>query len=104
MFPHFFGAAELARARANLDGCWRNLYRRTDPIGGPVFTLDLAAWTCGKSATSTTDSVDVRLIDPEFAMPPGEFEDLAPRGHSDYFHDAMFPTTITRVAECIPAK
>ncbi|MFD7551116.1 hypothetical protein [Streptomyces sp. NPDC059816] len=34
-FPSCFGSAALADLHRDVD-CWRNLYRRTDPIGGPV--------------------------------------------------------------------
>ncbi|MFJ8199452.1 hypothetical protein [Streptomyces sp. NPDC096152] len=34
-FPAHFGAAALSALHHDVD-CWRNLYRRTDPIGGPV--------------------------------------------------------------------
>lgn len=34
-FPAYFGPAELASLHREAD-CWRNLYRLTDPIGGPV--------------------------------------------------------------------
>ncbi|MFE5813894.1 hypothetical protein ACFQ6S_10880 [Streptomyces sp. NPDC056479] len=34
-FPAHFGTAALASLHAEVD-CWRNLYRVTDPIGGPV--------------------------------------------------------------------
>ncbi|KAB2971326.1 hypothetical protein F8R89_04265 [Streptomyces sp. SS1-1] len=34
-FPAHFGPDALASLHADVD-CWRNLYRRTDPIGGPV--------------------------------------------------------------------
>lgn len=112
LFPHFFGSRELEDLHRKLAGCWRNLHRRTDPIGGPVFTLDAAAWTCCPQVPTSTPStvppelrdVDVPLVDPEFAMPLGEFEDVAPRGHSDYFHDARFAATITSMAGCVQAK
>jgi hypothetical protein len=102
LFPHFFGVSELNKVRQTVGGCWRNLYRRSDPIGGPIFTVDAAAWTCGRESTETGDPLDVRLIDPEFAIPPGELVDLKPRGHSDYFHDAIFSATVTELAECAP--
>lgn len=35
-FPAYFGPDEVARLRDDLL-IWRNLHRRTDPIGGPVF-------------------------------------------------------------------
>ncbi|MFJ8145819.1 hypothetical protein ACIQ6R_12170 [Streptomyces sp. NPDC096048] len=34
-FPAHFGPAELSSLHEEVD-CWRNLYRRTDPIGGPM--------------------------------------------------------------------
>ncbi|MFJ9626969.1 hypothetical protein ACIRU8_04625 [Streptomyces sp. NPDC101175] len=34
-FPAHFGPAALSRLHQEVD-CWRNLYRLTDPIGGPV--------------------------------------------------------------------
>ncbi|MET9972312.1 hypothetical protein ABZZ80_42125, partial [Streptomyces sp. NPDC006356] len=34
-FPAHFGPAALASLHAEVD-CWRNLYRVTDPIGGPI--------------------------------------------------------------------
>ncbi|MFH9429415.1 hypothetical protein ACH4JZ_14145 [Streptomyces sp. NPDC017615] len=34
-FPAHFGPAALAALHHDI-GCWRNLHRRTDPIGGPV--------------------------------------------------------------------
>lgn len=34
-FPAHFGRAALASLHEEID-CWRNLYRETDPIGGPV--------------------------------------------------------------------
>ncbi|WP_405568098.1 hypothetical protein [Streptomyces sp. NBC_01167] len=34
-FPAYFGPAALRELRGELD-CWRNLWRVTDPIGGPV--------------------------------------------------------------------
>lgn len=34
-FPAYFGAAALRDLRRDID-CWRNLWRQTDPIGGPL--------------------------------------------------------------------
>ncbi|MFD1661683.1 hypothetical protein ACFSL4_26660 [Streptomyces caeni] len=34
-FPAYFGPASLSSLHREVD-CWRNLFRRTDPIGGPI--------------------------------------------------------------------
>ncbi|MET8560211.1 hypothetical protein ABZV75_06245 [Streptomyces flaveolus] len=39
-FPAHFGPPALAALHHDID-CWRNLYRRTDPIGGPVRVPDV---------------------------------------------------------------
>jgi hypothetical protein len=63
---------------------WRNLYRPTDPIGGPVF-LDPDAGTCAE------DQVDWNLKDPVAAEPlPGDTCCPPALGHSDYFVDPEF--------------
>ncbi|MET9963593.1 hypothetical protein ABZ128_31730 [Streptomyces sp. NPDC006326] len=36
-FPAYFGAGPLTALHGEVD-CWRNLWRATDPIGGPVLT------------------------------------------------------------------
>ncbi len=35
-FPAYFGGNTLRQLEARLGGRWRNLYRETDPIGGPI--------------------------------------------------------------------
>src|SRR6185369_14746630 len=57
------GAAERATWR------WRNLYRRSDPIGGAVFVDRPPVWS---SARADTDDVDRPLLDPVFARSPGD--------------------------------
>jgi hypothetical protein len=76
-----------------LDGRWRNLYRRTDPIGGPVLARD-----------GTPGGVDTRLVDPAFAKDPDEFSWPKTRGHSDYPHDPRFAAAVGEVAGTIPKK
>jgi len=37
-FPAYFDLTTLGELRDRVGGRWRNLYRQTDPIGGPVET------------------------------------------------------------------
>jgi hypothetical protein len=63
---------------------WRNLYRPTDPIGGPIF-LNPAPGSCGEN------QVDWNLKDPVAAEPlPGDTCCPPALGHSDYFVDQEF--------------
>ncbi len=67
------------------DWPWRNLYRRSDPIGG---------WVLAEmDAASGTDSFDQRLIDPVFDRQPGDLAWPAALGHSDYWADPRFRAT-----------
>ncbi len=102
VFPHFFGLDSLRQADDLLDGRWRNLYRRTDPIGGPVFTLDREGFTCAPADPQPDGEVDIRLRDPLYERQEGEFLYPIARGHSDYFHDSRFAVTVTAVADTIP--
>ncbi|MGW2459816.1 hypothetical protein ACWC2M_12390 [Streptomyces sp. NPDC001761] len=79
-FPAHFGPPALAALHHDID-CWRNLYRRTDPIGGPVRVPD-----------DTCPDVDHEPLRDPLAY--GRTPDLplpAPiLGHSDYQSDPAF--------------
>jgi RsiW-degrading membrane proteinase PrsW (M82 family) len=69
-FPAYFGPEEVSALRDKLPAPggltgWRNFYRRTDPIGGPVF------------ADTTTPENDTEVGDP-FAGPAEELGDACP--------------------------
>jgi hypothetical protein len=66
---------------------WRNLYRRSDPIGGAVFVDRPPVWS---SARADPDDVDRPLLDPMFARFPGDPCSPPIRGHSNYFADPAF--------------
>jgi hypothetical protein len=80
-FPAHFGPAALSALHEDID-CWRNLYRLTDPIGGPV---RLSGDSCGPEVDRPP------LADP---LAYGRTEDHplpAPvLGHSDYQADPAF--------------
>ncbi|MBL7260286.1 hypothetical protein [Paractinoplanes lichenicola] len=91
-FPAYFGPAVLERtARLLLRGepdpghknvPWRNLYRNSDPIGGAVFGAD---------------PIDVLLLDPIFAKPPGDTAYPATLGHSHYPDDSHWAEVVKMV-------
>ncbi|MDQ1710724.1 MAG: hypothetical protein QOE45_174 [Frankiaceae bacterium] len=87
-FPHYFGAESLRDVDRVLGGRWRNLYRLTDPIGGPLFPPERA-------------DQDLRFTDPAFAKEAYEFTWPRSRAHSGYPHDPRFAETITSVADSL---
>lgn len=84
-FPAYLGVAELEALRDRVPW-WRNLWRRTDPIGGPV----------------ELPGVDVELPDPEsFGRPPGDPAYPPIRGHSNYLQDPAYATLATDATAAI---
>ncbi|MFF8911241.1 hypothetical protein [Streptomyces olivaceoviridis] len=79
-FPAHFGPPALAALHHDID-CWRNLYRRTDPIGGPVRVPD-----------DTSADVDHEpLRDPlAYGRTPDHPLPAPILGHSDYQTDPAF--------------
>ncbi|MFJ5029830.1 hypothetical protein ACIQB5_17255 [Streptomyces sp. NPDC088560] len=79
-FPAHFGPPALAALHHDV-ACWRNLYRRTDPIGGPVRVPD-----------DTTPEVDHGpLRDPlAYGRTPDHPLPAPILGHSDYQADPDF--------------
>ncbi|MEU7359824.1 hypothetical protein, partial [Streptomyces olivaceoviridis] len=86
-FPAHFGPPALAALHHDID-CWRNLYRRTDPIGGPVRVPD-----------DTSPDVDHEpLRDPlAYGRTPDHPLPAPILGHSDYQTDPAF----TRERACL---
>jgi hypothetical protein len=79
-FPAHFGPAALASLREEVD-CWRNLYRRTDPIGGPM-----------RLTGDSGPAVDRAPLKDPLTYGRTELHPLpAPvLGHSDYQADPVF--------------
>jgi hypothetical protein len=91
-FPEYFSPTALHRAGSFLLGVtdtprdmwpWRNLYRRSDPIGGKLFHRYPVR-------EGDTNDVDRQLVDPAFARAPGDTCDPPSCGHSNYYSDPAF--------------
>jgi hypothetical protein len=80
---------------------WRNLYRPSDYIGGPVFRAYAAVeFQQGDNpAVGDHSDIDRQLIDPTFAPPDGDLAWPVTRGHSNYFADRAFPASRTKVLD-----
>lgn len=102
-FPAYFGPAVLTRTADLLlggradpghqDTPWRNLFRRSDPIGGAVFGVD------SYSVADSVDPVDTLLVDPAFGKQPGDISYPRTLGHSYYPDDQGWPAAIAAVKE-----
>jgi hypothetical protein len=88
-FPHFYGLPVLRWTGQRYDDRWINLYRLSDPIGGPA-----AAPVGGAPAYRP----DLRLRDPAYDTPPYAFKAPRARGHSDYFDDAAYGDAVSLLA------
>ncbi|RJL34049.1 hypothetical protein [Bailinhaonella thermotolerans] len=87
-FPAYFGPSALAAVRDAVDGRWHNLYRLSDPIGGPVLhDRDPFA------PTPVTDPVDRYLWDPAREPLPGGGRPPC-HGHSSYFEDPVYRVSL----------
>lgn len=105
-FPAYFGAAEVVALRDKLSHPpddlvgWRNFYRRTDPIGGPVFSL------------TDTPQCDTELADP-FPGPAADIGNDTPplerdappwlqvAGHSHYMQEPELKAWLRRVRKAL---
>ncbi|MFU8852823.1 hypothetical protein ACNAW0_17820 [Micromonospora sp. SL1-18] len=61
LYPAYLGDQRLCELGDRLDWRWHNLWRDTDPIGGPLFDHTRGAQPSGDPAAR---SVDIRLRDP----------------------------------------
>jgi hypothetical protein len=115
-FPGYVNAPLLRWLLRTLDGRWLNLYRDTDPVGGPVLSwhrsseADGLPWTStrltGEGQETADDGIGAhgvrccgrewRLLDPAVVDPrrrpwPGS------RGHSDIPADVVWPYAVDAV-------
>jgi hypothetical protein len=107
LFPAYFGLDALQDAGAFLidkrkpaygpadrqQWPWRNLYRSSDPIGGPVFV----DYPVAEPGCVDHDDIDEGLIDPVFAKAPGDGSYPQTFGHSGYPDDATYAAAVERI-------
>ncbi|MFI6033342.1 hypothetical protein ACIBBD_04005 [Streptomyces sp. NPDC051315] len=98
-FPAHFGPAALNALHEDVD-CWRNLYRLTDPIGGPV---RLSGDACGPEVDREP------LADPlEYGRTDHHPLPAPVLGHSDYQADPAFAEErerlLVRLSSVVPAQ
>jgi hypothetical protein len=88
-FPAHFGPEALGRLHREVD-CWRNLYRRTDPIGGPV--LVEAADPDGPPGCPPCSPVDREALKDPLSLGRTAAHPLPSPilGHGDYQADPVF--------------
>jgi hypothetical protein len=123
LFPAFIGFVQLGVLyRDHLGGRWRNLYRWTDPLGGPVLAWPPDAlpgpatreWvTIGDPGAPAVPArrredgawaagSDIRLPDPDRVVrAPGK--PLSPlRGHGYYVDDPVYSAVVVDLAGTVP--
>jgi hypothetical protein len=103
-FPAYFGLRVLRQLADDLtaDGGlprWRNLWRRSDHVGGAV---DVEPWQAMDPDLPVCGPTDLRLADPVYAV-PGDPADPAPRRHSGYQADPEFQRAVAELAELLPS-
>lgn len=91
LFPSFVGFAAIRDTFNDLGERWINIYRGTDPLGGPVLDRLHA-------------ERDVRWPDPDVIAQTPRRPRSSLRGHSDYYADPEFDSIVAKVASLTPAS
>ncbi|WP_166026957.1 hypothetical protein [Streptomyces chilikensis] len=105
-FPAHFGPEALHRLHQEVD-CWRNLHRRTDPIGGPVLVGD--ADTATPPGGPPCSSVDREPLKDPLSLGRTAAHPLPSPvlGHGDYQADPVFAeeraALLARLPKGLPA-
>jgi hypothetical protein len=93
--PAYFGEDVLREIGDRVDWRWRNLWRDTDPVGGPIFHAD-----GGSSAGEPTRHVDVRLRDPR-GVTVEPYDTVPPpiQRHWEYHTDPAYAEAIRKLVQ-----
>jgi hypothetical protein len=82
-FPAYFSVATLNTLFERVHDCWYNLYRETDPIGGPV----------------RMPGVDLLVAIP-MQRPPGDTVYPPIENHSNYTKEPLYKTALDTLEGC----
>src|SRR5690625_3843277 len=94
-FPAYFGPQSFADLQRRASG-WRNLWRRSDSIGGPV---RLHSDPEDRGSALTVVAPEEPLTDPvSYGAPPGEARRPEILGHSSYTDDPGYAEALWRVS------
>ncbi|MCU1676555.1 MAG: putative integral rane protein [Frankiales bacterium] len=107
MFPAYFGPTALGDLAGGLRTSsgvrWRNLWRATDPIGGPIAGPTADDGTPLAPPAPALAGIDVRLAkDPALLQVPGDIDEPSPDRHSDYGRDAGFAASVAELGALLP--
>jgi hypothetical protein len=104
-FPAYFSVTLLADLAGTLTGGdgtrWRNLWRTSDYLGGPLERGPLPG-DPRVGAASPLAGTDVRLTDPRYDDWPGDLTPPAIRRHSGYPADPRFREEVATLAGMVP--
>jgi hypothetical protein len=101
-FPAYFGTDALAALAASLSWPqrgpvrWRNLWRLSDQLGGPVEFDPVTAVDVQRPDRPS----DLLLIDPPYRAEPGS----RPAGHSHFTRDPAFQAQVGRLADALRTR
>lgn len=110
VFPSFFGPPMLELLADKLsyddDGRavtrWLSLFRKTDPLGYPVFVE--GDNTAGEPLNLLTNVDDVPVPDPDFLAPPmNDYVDPPIQAHTDYPSEALYHSAIETLTQRLRA-
>jgi hypothetical protein len=102
-FPAYFGVRELTKLRDEVlstpghEPRWRNLWRHSDYLGGQVMAGPPPMYP-------TLNSIEVELVDPDWARPHGDTQWPRANMHSNYWRDPMFAEQVGVLARMLPAR
>ncbi|MGC5321200.1 hypothetical protein ACPXB5_20955 [Micromonospora arida] len=91
LYPAYFGPRTLHDLGGRIGWRWRNLWRDTDPIGGPIFP---------PGSHGTPPDVDIRLRDPRsLTIDPADTVPPPIEGHWPYHTQAAYQMAIRELTD-----